>query len=94
MVRPFLSKWGFWLAPTICSTTMSIDRESLEKVPASPVVDEKQAVDTETVSVLDSVHGDEALELVGHERTAEFSEEYNRRLRRKLVRVCRPLRFY
>lgn len=29
--------------------------------------------------------GDEALNLVGAERTTEFSEEYNRKLRRKLV---------
>ena len=34
-----------------------------------------------------SVDGDEALKLVGLERTAVFSEEYNARLRRKLVRL-------
>lgn len=49
-------------------------------------VDEKPAIDAETVSVTDSENGDEALELVGKERTQQFSEEYNRRLRRKLVR--------
>ncbi len=50
--------------------------------------EEKDAYDV-TVSVADSVEGDEALKLVGRERTNQFSEEYNRKLRRKLVRVSR-----
>jgi hypothetical protein len=33
----------------------------------------------------DSSEVDEALQLVGTRRTAQFSEEYNQRLRRKLV---------
>ena len=60
-------------------------RASIEKQPASPVVDEKQAETLEIASITDSVEGDEALHLVGRERTAQFSEEYNKRLRRKLV---------
>ena len=56
-----------------------------EKKSSSSVTDEKRAVDPEVVSVDDTLNGDEALELVGRERTAQFSEEYNRRLRRKLV---------
>jgi MFS transporter, ACS family, allantoate permease len=35
--------------------------------------------------------GDEALRLIGVERTVEFSEEYNRKLRRKLVSSSRRL---
>ena len=60
-------------------------RASTEKQPASPVVDEKQAETLEIASIADSVEGDEALHLVGRERTVQFSEEYNKRLRRKLV---------
>lgn len=33
----------------------------------------------------DTKDGDEALQLVGEQRTAHFSEEYNFKLRRKLV---------
>ncbi|KAI0091971.1 MFS general substrate transporter [Irpex rosettiformis] len=65
--------------------------EKHEKVPPSPVVDEKQAVVSETASVVDSLSGDEALRLVGHERTVQFSEEYNQRLRRKLDLAIPPL---
>ena len=35
----------------------------------------------------DYSRGDEALQLVGAERKEHFSEEYNRKLRRKLVRM-------
>lgn len=65
------------------------DKKSLD------MVDEKRSRDEEkdgydvTVSVADSVEGDEALKLVGRERTTQFSEEYNRKLRRKLVRIFR-----
>ncbi|EIW61735.1 MFS general substrate transporter [Trametes versicolor FP-101664 SS1] len=67
------------------------DKKSLD------MVDEKRSRDEEkdgydvTVSVTDSVEGDEALKLVGRERTAEFSEEYNRKLRRKLDLLIPPL---
>lgn len=46
--------------------------------------DNKQ-VDTVSVQSIDSRDVDEALGLVGMRRTAEFSEEYNKKLRRKLV---------
>lgn len=58
-----------------------------ETIPPSPIVDEKHVVDTDIASVIDSFEGDEALQLVGRERTANFSEEYNKRLRRKLVNM-------
>jgi len=38
-------------------------------------------------TTISSVDGDEALRLVGRERTAQFSEEYNKKLRRKLVSI-------
>lgn len=41
---------------------------------------------SDCLSVAEADDGDEALRLVGKERTQEFSEEYNKRLRRKLVR--------
>lgn len=65
----------------------SIERKSLEgseKARASGE-DEKRSHDDDVLSVVDSEEGDEALKLVGKERTAQFSEEYNRKLRRKLV---------
>lgn len=55
---------------------------------------EKNEVLVETLnekSSLDIQDGDEALRLIGAERTAQFSEEYNLKLRRKLVR---PLFLY
>lgn len=64
----------------------SVDTEKDSKEP----VDEKRVVDAEVASVTDSENGDEALELVGKERTQQFSEEYNRKLRRKLVREASP----
>lgn len=50
---------------------------------------EKSRTDEATSNVFD---GDEALLLVGMERGALFTEEYNLRLRRKLVRLhnCCP----
>ncbi|KAI0773854.1 MFS general substrate transporter [Fomes fomentarius] len=46
---------------------------------------------TITVSSADSGNEDEALKLVGRERTTQFSEEYNRKLRNKLDRTILPL---
>lgn len=43
-------------------------------------IDEKVSNDS-----IDLGNGDEALRLIGIERTAQFSEEYNIALRRKLV---------
>ena len=51
------------------------------------LVDEKQPDSVEVLSV-DSEDADEALELVGSRRTQQFSEEYNEKLRKKLVSVC------
>ncbi|KAJ7781320.1 MFS general substrate transporter [Mycena metata] len=45
----------------------------------------------ESRSTIDSVDGDEALRLVGTARTTQFSEEYNRKLRRKLDLLIPPL---
>ncbi|KAI0347076.1 MFS general substrate transporter [Trametopsis cervina] len=67
-----------------------IHSDEKKTVPSSPVVDEK-AVESDTVSVVDTLQGDEALHLVGRERTAEFSEEYNKKLRRKLDLIIPPL---
>ncbi|KAJ7700008.1 MFS general substrate transporter [Mycena rosella] len=50
------------------------------------VHDEKVGLDT-----VDSAEGDEALRLVGTVRTAQFSEEYNLKLRRKLDLLIPPL---
>ncbi|KAJ7068194.1 MFS general substrate transporter [Mycena amicta] len=50
--------------------------------------DEKLEVDNLTIN---SVDGDEALRLVGTVRTAQFSEEYNLKLRRKLDKLIPPL---
>ncbi|KAL6299108.1 MFS general substrate transporter [Sparassis latifolia] len=73
--------------------TSTTDRKSVdisENSVHSPVADEKHTFDP-TLSVVDSEEGDEALKLVGKERTAEFSEEYNRKLRRKLDLLIIPL---
>ena len=48
------------------------------------LVDSK-AVETVTVYSVDSKDADAALVLVGTHRTTQFSEEYNKKLRRKLV---------
>ncbi|KAF8076307.1 MFS general substrate transporter [Lyophyllum atratum] len=42
-------------------------------------------------SLIDIREGDEALRLIGAERTVQFSEEYNRKLRRKLDLLIPPL---
>lgn len=54
--------------------------------PRDPIIDEKKSEDgSASVLSVDSREGDEALELVGIQRSAVFSEEYNLKLRRKLV---------
>ena len=64
-------------------------RKSLEKRDSDEHTrsqDEKDAFDPEvSVSIADTGDEDEALKLVGRERAAQFTEEYNRKLRRKLV---------
>ncbi|TDL29351.1 MFS general substrate transporter [Rickenella mellea] len=57
----------------------------------SRVSDEKSERLHDDISDLDSRDGDEALQLVGTRRTAEFTEEYNAKLRAKLDRVIPPL---
>lgn len=63
-------------------------RSSEEKAGMGSPLDEKHpAVEVSADEVsLDAKDGDEALELVGMRRTTQFSEEYNNKLRRKLVR--------
>ncbi|TFK83643.1 MFS general substrate transporter [Polyporus arcularius HHB13444] len=64
-------------------------RDSDEKTRSQ---DEKDAYDAEvSVSIADSANDDEALKLVGRERSAQFTEEYNRKLRRKLDCIIPPL---
>lgn len=66
----------------------SIERHSTqesEKGSAPRDGEKGNEADVEIASVVDEKDGDEALKLVGRERAAEFSEEYNRKLRRKLV---------
>jgi hypothetical protein len=61
----------------------SIDKQYGEKGKESPsVLDEKRPVSESSEDIRD---GDEALQLVGALRSAQFSEEYNLKLRRKLV---------
>ena len=58
--------------------------------PANGSFDEEKKVEVElddSTSSLDIDDADAALGLVGTKRTMQFSEEYNRKLRRKLVRV-------
>lgn len=61
--------------------------QEIEKPPMSPEgsLDEKFSVDLSD--------GDEALRLIGVERTSQFSEEYNAKLRRKLVGIRSPFAF-
>jgi MFS transporter, ACS family, allantoate permease len=59
---------------------------------ASTSSDEK--LERSSASEISISKGDEALQLVGVERTTEFSEEYNRRLRRKLVSASLTIRCF
>jgi hypothetical protein len=61
----------------------SSSHNSLEKVREQE--QEEKHVGVTTVASFDSSDMDEAMRLVGAERTAVFSEEYNAKLRRKLV---------
>jgi len=60
----------------------SVEKSEKERE-AGSIIDEKGS-HSETTS-FDVKDGDEALHLVGIQRSAEFTEEYNRKLRRKLV---------
>lgn len=57
-----------------------------EKVPPSPDQEKQEFDATATITESQAEDGDEALKLVGRERKVKFSQEYNRKLRRKLVR--------
>ena len=65
------------------------DGKSSLQEKSSPV-DEKHPESIEVLSV-NSEDVDEALELVGSRRTQQFSEEYNKKLRRKLVSAIHQL---
>lgn len=57
-------------------------------LPSTPSLDEEKKADNLTVSVEDVIDfrdKDEALKLVGYTKTIEFSDEYYRKLRRKIV---------
>ena len=64
------------------------DSSSLEKQSISVHDEKKTDHDVVRVNIMEVGQGDEALKLVGAERTEEFSEEYNLKLRRKLVSLC------
>lgn len=64
------------------------DGKSLEE--KSSPIHEKRPESVEVLSV-NSEDVDEALELVGSRRTQQFSEEYNKKLRRKLVSAIHQL---
>ncbi|KAF8897463.1 MFS general substrate transporter [Infundibulicybe gibba] len=68
-----------------CSFTYSSELITMEK---SDIKTEKAEIDHDFLSL----HGgDEALKLIGIERTTEFTEEYNNKLRRKLDFLIPPL---
>ena len=68
----------------------SLERDHLpeKKINSSISPDEKTpTIDASSVEAsIDVSDGDEALVLVGMHRTAQFSEDYNLKLRRKLAR--------
>ncbi len=56
----------------------------------TPSPDEKvENTETSSDGSIDLRNGDEALRIIDAEKVAKFSEEYNLRLRRKLVRIIR-----
>ena len=69
--------------PSSAVTSHLGDGPELDEKLGSPT-DEKQ-VDAQVSIEENFTDADEALELVGMRRTEHFSEEYNRKLRRKLV---------
>ena len=74
-------------------TVYSGDRETLGKR-SQESIDEKKLENNVETAVLDATEGDEALLIVGAERTVEFSEEFNLKLRRKLVSSFPRRRLY
>lgn len=93
-----------WISHAICdpllrrsSGAMSLKViDARERLKGSFLIIEKHSASTEVVknaskSVVSVTDGDEALKLVGKEREAQFSEEYNLQLRGKLDRWIPPL---
>ena len=62
----------------------SQDKSSVKSLAKEPENDEKDA-GVATMTTYEESDVDEAMMLVGAERSAVFSEEYNAKLRRKLV---------
>ncbi|THU90897.1 MFS general substrate transporter [Dendrothele bispora CBS 962.96] len=76
------------------STSMQPPSFSREKSSVSDLRNRYSNDDPDKVGVettISSLEGDEALKLVGRERTVQFSEEYNRKLRHKLDFLIPPL---
>ena len=69
---------------SVPDTNAIVDDVDIEKKVESVEVHEVEKLDSYTV---DTSQGDEALQLVGVERKERFSDEYNLKLRRKLVRL-------
>lgn len=64
----------------------SVEQKSVEEKIRGSADEEKHVYETDVNSIVDSTEGDEALKLVGREREVQFSDEYNAKLRAKLVR--------
>ncbi|KAG6900917.1 hypothetical protein C0993_004354 [Termitomyces sp. T159_Od127] len=78
-------KTGEYGAAGICNGLSSVELDVKDVV----IVEDKIVNENNgEKSSFDIQEGDEALKLIGTERTVQFSEEYNRKLRRKLVRMC------
>ncbi|KAI0771463.1 MFS general substrate transporter [Trametes elegans] len=74
-------------------SSLQKDKKSLDEKTQSRD-EEKDAYDvavSESEVPVEKAEGDEALKLVGMERTAQFTEEYNKKLRRKLDLIIPPL---
>jgi hypothetical protein len=83
------AKVGIADVPIAMATLVDHDAEK-----KTSYVDDNIVIEKLDDSSVNFKEGDEALRLIGFERSAQFSEEYNRKLRRKLVRIrsLRPLR--
>lgn len=71
-------------SPSAPMATHELDTKNSEDEKRSPTSEHHEIAGSESIDHSDA-NGDDALLLVGKERTAEFSEEYNLKLRRKLV---------
>lgn len=80
------AKHPFRFATDCSSLQKGSDRDHMHTIDkkTSPPQDEKHP-EVVTLQSVDSKDADEALELVGLRRELHFSEEYNKKLRRKLV---------